>query len=189
MNSSHTNTLYLVVTGAPLTREASTLVSEARRRGWQPAVIATRAAEAWLPRTELRDLEVPVLVEHREPSQDKRLPEPAAVLMAPATFNSINKLATGIADTYALSVMCEAIARKTPTVIVPFVSKRLAGHPAWLASLAVLRYAGVTLVDPQSGALNIDAPLESGTGDDVAREFRWTWALEQFDQDQEAQIG
>jgi hypothetical protein len=29
----------------------------------------------------------------------------------------------------------------------------LAGHPAWLASIAVLRYAGVRVIDPRSGAV------------------------------------
>jgi phosphopantothenoylcysteine synthetase/decarboxylase len=92
-----------------------------------------------------------VLDGHRTPGEPKSFPRPDAVILAPATFNTVNKLATGIADTYALTVLCSAIGTRTPMVIVPFVSTRLAGHPAWLASLAVLRYAEATLVDPATG--------------------------------------
>jgi hypothetical protein len=42
-----------------------------------------------------------------------------------------------------------------------------AGHPAWLASLAVLRYAGVRLIDTTTGAVGGIEPMESGTGDRV----------------------
>lgn len=173
--------LYLVVTGAPLTRRIADGIREARKRGWDPAVIATPAAEEWLDRNALHDLDVPVLSHHRDPDQPKRLPRPAAVVLAPATFNTTNKLATGVADTYALSTMCEALGEGRPFVVVPFVSARLAGHPAWLASLAVLRYAGVTLVDPRDGSVNTHQPLESGTGDTVTDAFHWAWALDQLD--------
>lgn len=174
------STLYLVATAAPLTQRIHDAVIRARERGWEPAVIATPAAEAWLPSEQLDRADVPVLTEHRQPSEAKRLPAASAIVLAPGTFNSINKLATGIADNYAMSVLCEAISTKTRTIIVPFVSSRLAGHPAWLASLAVLRYAGVTLVDPRTGAVNFDEPIESGTGQAVVAQFRWDWAFDQF---------
>ncbi|MQA04330.1 MAG: flavoprotein [Streptosporangiales bacterium] len=173
-------TLYIVVTGAALTRRADAAVAAARDRDWQPAVIATPAAESWLPRTELEAANVPLLTDHRQPNDAKRLPSADAVLLAPATFNTINKLATGIADNYAMSVLCEALSTRVRTVLVPFVSTRLAGHPAWLASLAVLRYAGVTLVDPRTGATNIEEPIQSGTGDAVADQFDWNWPLSQL---------
>jgi len=54
-------------------------------------------------------------------------------------------------------------------------------HPAWLASLAVLRCAGATLVDPQNGTVNAHEPLESGTGEAVTDAFRWEWAVDQLD--------
>src|SRR5262245_29093706 len=47
------------------------------------------------------------------------LPRPAdgLVLVAPCGFNSLNKLAAGIADNLALSVAAEAIGRGTPVVV------------------------------------------------------------------------
>lgn len=61
--------------------------------------------------------------------------------------------------------------------VVPFLKDALAGHPSWLASLAVLRYAGVTLVDPRDGSVNTHEPLQSGTGDTVTDAFDWSWVL------------
>lgn len=74
--------------------------------------------------------------------------------------------------------MCEALATGRPMVAVPFVSRSLAGHPAWPRSLATLRGAGLRLVDPHTGRPGFDEPLESGTGDAVAAAFDWRWALE-----------
>lgn len=103
-------------------------------------------------------------------------------MVAPATFNTVNQLATGIADTYILSTLCEALGAGVPMVVVPFVKTNLAGHPSWLASLAVLRYAAVTLLDPRDGAVNTHEPLQSGTGDAVTDAFQWSWVLDQLDQ-------
>lgn len=167
--------LYLVVTGAPLTRHVHHAVVLGRDAGWRVAVVATDAASSWLDHEQLERLDVPVLNEHRQPDTAKRLPRPDAVVLAPGTFNTINKLAAGIADTYALSVLCEALGAGRRMVIVPFVSRSLAGHPAWASSLAMLRRAGAQLVDPRTGRLGFDEPLESGTGDAVARAFRWHW--------------
>lgn len=126
-------------------------------------------------------LDVPAVTGQRDPSEAKRLPPPDAVVVAPATFNTVNKLATGIADTYALSTLCEALGAGIPMVVVPFVKTSLASHPSWPVSLAVLRYAGVTLVDPRDGSVNTDEPLQSGTGDTVTDTFQWSWVLDQLD--------
>lgn len=173
-----TDTLYLVVTGAPLTRRTQDFVTNARHRGWKPAVIATNAARGWLDPPALQRLNVPLLTEHRAPDEPKRLPQAAAVVLAPATFNTVNKLAAGLADTYALSVLCEAISIGTPMVAVPFASTRLAGHPAFTASLTTLRSAGVTLVDPADGRTDRFTPLQSGQGDTITDAFHWDWTLD-----------
>jgi phosphopantothenoylcysteine synthetase/decarboxylase len=70
----------------------------------------------------------------------KRAPEADAVAVVPLTFNTLNAWANGNANTYPLTVLCAALGARTPAVAVPFAKHDLAGHPAWLASLAVLRY-------------------------------------------------
>lgn len=173
-----TATLYVAVTGAPLARRTADAIPEARARGWVPAVIATAAAQQWLDLDALAGLDVPVITEQRTPGTAKRLPPADAVAIVPATFNTVNKLATGIADTYPMSVLCEALGNGVPITVVPFLKASLANHPAWSASLTVLQHAGVALIDPRDGERGTHVPLTSGTGDAVAEGFKWAWVLD-----------
>jgi phosphopantothenoylcysteine synthetase/decarboxylase len=79
------------------------------------------------------------------------LPRPplGLVVVAPCSFNSLNKLAAGIADNLALSVVAEAIGRETPVVVAPSLNAPLLRHPQTGASMATLRSWGVSVVDPQ----------------------------------------
>jgi phosphopantothenoylcysteine synthetase/decarboxylase len=70
------------------------------------------------------------------------------VLFAPCSFNSLNKLAQGIADNLALSVVAEAIGRGTPVIIGPSLNAPLLAHPEAQASLRTLPRWGVTIVPP-----------------------------------------
>jgi hypothetical protein len=49
-----------------------------------------------------------------------------AIIVAPATYNTINKWAQGISDTYALGVLAETTALGVPIVVLPFVNSALA---------------------------------------------------------------
>jgi phosphopantothenoylcysteine synthetase/decarboxylase len=70
------------------------------------------------------------------------------VLFAPCSFNSLNKLAHGIADSLALSVVAEAIGRGTPVIVAPSLNQPLLDHPQAQASLRVLPTWRVTIVPP-----------------------------------------
>lgn len=75
-------------------------------------------------------------------------PPRGIVLFAPCGFNSLNKLAAGIADTLALSIVAEAIGRRTPVIVAPSLNQPLLSHPAAQASLRTLSAWGVTIVPP-----------------------------------------
>jgi phosphopantothenoylcysteine synthetase/decarboxylase len=75
-------------------------------------------------------------------------PPRGVVLFAPCSFNSLNKLAHGIADNLALSVVAEAIGRQTPVVVAPSLNAPLLAHPQAQASLAKLPLWGVRIVPP-----------------------------------------
>ena len=75
-------------------------------------------------------------------------PPRGVVLFAPCSFNSLNKLAQGIADNLALSVVAEAIGRKTPVIVGPSLNAPLLDHPQAQASLKRLPAWGVTIVPP-----------------------------------------
>ena len=70
------------------------------------------------------------------------------VLFAPCSFNSLNKLAHGIADNLALSVVAEAIGRGTPVIVAPSLNAALLRHPEAQLSLNKLPAWGVRIVPP-----------------------------------------
>jgi phosphopantothenoylcysteine decarboxylase len=75
-------------------------------------------------------------------------PPHGVVLFAPCSFNSLNKLAHGIADNLALSLVAEAIGRGTPVIVGPSLNAPLLAHPQAQASLKILPEWGVTIVPP-----------------------------------------
>jgi phosphopantothenoylcysteine synthetase/decarboxylase len=75
-------------------------------------------------------------------------PPRGVVLFAPCSFNSLNKLAHGIADNLPLSVAAEAIGRGTPVIVGPSLNQPLLDHPQAQASLKTLPKWGVTIVPP-----------------------------------------
>ena len=88
-------------------------------------------------------------------------PPRGVVLFAPCSFNSLNKLAHGIADNLALSVVAEAIGRETPVIVAPSLNAPLLAHPQAQASLKTLPSWGVTIVPPvDDGAGPRLAPTE-----------------------------
>ena len=85
-------------------------------------------------------------------------PPRGIVLFAPCSFNSLNKLAHGIADNLALSVVAEAIGRKTPVIVGLSLNQPLLDHPQAQASLKILPTWGITIV----------APVDEGEGPRLA---------------------
>jgi phosphopantothenoylcysteine decarboxylase / phosphopantothenate---cysteine ligase len=73
-----------------------------------------------------------------------------AFLIAPATANTIAKLAHGLADNLLTSA---ALAAACPVLVAPAMNNHMYEHAATQANLALLRERGVTVVDPGTGAL------------------------------------
>jgi phosphopantothenoylcysteine decarboxylase/phosphopantothenate--cysteine ligase len=73
-----------------------------------------------------------------------------AYLIAPASANTIAKLAHGQADTL---VTTAALAAACPVLVAPAMNDRMYRHPATRANLALLAERGVTIVGPDSGEL------------------------------------
>lgn len=70
------------------------------------------------------------------------------LLVAPATANTIGKLACGIDDTVVSTVATTALGAGRPIVLAPGMHACMARHPALIENLRRLREWGVTLVDP-----------------------------------------
>jgi phosphopantothenoylcysteine decarboxylase/phosphopantothenate--cysteine ligase len=70
--------------------------------------------------------------------------------VAPATANTLAKLAHGLADNLLTSA---ALAATCPLLVAPAMNHAMWEHPATQANLETLRARGVTVIDPGVGAL------------------------------------
>ena len=169
--------LCIVVCGAGPAPDVGKLVSMAQDANWTVNIIATPAALSILNVAELEDLTGrPVRSKYR-PVGEPRARSAAtasAVIVAPATYNTINKLAHGISDNYALGVLAEAIGMRLPVVVLPFVNSALAARTPFEHSVTELRRDGVhVLLGPREWE-----PHAPGTGDERIPLFPWSAALE-----------
>ena len=79
-------------------------------------------------------------------------------MIAPATANTLAKLAHGLADDL-VSTLC--LATQAPIAVAPAMNHRMWRHPATQANVALLLARGVRLIGPDNGPL---AEGESGPG-------------------------
>ena len=161
--------LYLIVTGAGTARRVPGIVPQLAQLGPRLVVIPTPNAARVVSVREML-LALPSGSPHRvvESYFDEAiLPSPpfGMVVVAPCSFNSLNKVAAGIADYLALSVVAEAIGRGTPVIVAVSVNVPLWNHPRARASVAALREWGVGVIDPAP-----DGDLITMAPDDVLME-------------------
>jgi phosphopantothenoylcysteine synthetase/decarboxylase len=164
----------LVICGAPLASRVGDLVDSMVSSGWETHVVGTPSSAAWV-NAEL-SAALGIRFDFRTVGEQKRAGTPDIVVVCPATFNTVNKVVGGIADNYATSLICESIGAGTPVLMVPMVNRKLWRHLQWDASLSALQRADVRILDAQTGGTDI-RPVESGTGDIIARDFRTSWLL------------
>jgi phosphopantothenoylcysteine decarboxylase / phosphopantothenate---cysteine ligase len=74
------------------------------------------------------------------------------IVLCPATANTINRLAAGIADDL-IGTMFLAFDFRVPYVVVPAMNTAMYEHPATTASLARLRGWGIESIEPTAGSL------------------------------------
>jgi phosphopantothenoylcysteine synthetase/decarboxylase len=144
--------IYLIVTGAGTARRVPALIERLGGLGRPLTVISTPNAGRIVAPREIA-LAFPEGSPHRlvESYFDDSIlprPPPGLCLVAPCSFDSLNKLALGIADNLALSVVAEAIGRATPVVVAVSVNPPLWAHPRARESAERLRGWGVDVLDP-----------------------------------------
>ncbi|MFF4759442.1 flavoprotein [Streptomyces sp. NPDC001292] len=166
--------LYVVVCAAGIAAGVSELLTAAQERGWEVGVIATPVAMGGFFDTAAVEAQTrrPIRSAWRTPGDPRPFPPPDAVVVAPATFNTLNKWAAGTADTLALATLCETYGMDVPVVVLPCVSNTLAAHPAYRDSLVRLRGMGVRFGEPSSGEPSRDGGRP---------EFGWERALDLLD--------
>ncbi|MEV1080123.1 flavoprotein [Streptomyces sp. NPDC050211] len=163
--------LYVVVCAAGIAAEVSKLITAAQERDWEVGVFATPVAMNGFFDTAAVEAQTGRRIRSawRTPGDPRPFPPPDAVVVAPATFNTVNKWAAGLADTLAVATLCEAYGLGVPIAALPCVSDALAAHPAYHDSLIRLRGMGVRFGEPYSGEADEDGRRP---------EFRWEHALD-----------
>ncbi len=161
--------LLLGVSGGIAAYKAVELVRLATRAGHAVRVVQTPASLRFVGRSTFEAVTgAPVLVgEHeRDPARGAYPGDPApehdpishlelvgradALAIAPASANTLAKLAAGLADNLLTSA---ALASRAPLVLAPAMNDRMWEHPATQANLDVLIGRGALVVPPEEGAL------------------------------------
>jgi phosphopantothenoylcysteine synthetase/decarboxylase len=167
--------LYIISCAAPPARDVSKLISDAKELQWDTCLVATPSATKFLdiPMLE-KQTGHPVRHDYKDPGDPDVLPGPDAIIVAPATVNTINKWGAGICDTLALGIIVEAIGKELPITALPFTNYAQAKHPAFGENIDKLRSWGVdVLYGPDVYPLH--AP---GTGGKYLDQFPWHLTLE-----------
>lgn len=140
---------YLILSGTTTAARGPVLLQGLLALGFSTVIaIPTPNAARVVASRELADVPGAQVVESYFDLAIRPRPPRGVVLFAPCGFNSLNKLAHGIADTLALSVAAEAIGRRTPVIVGPSLNQPLLDHPMAQASLRTLPEWGVIVVPP-----------------------------------------
>jgi phosphopantothenoylcysteine decarboxylase/phosphopantothenate--cysteine ligase len=161
--------ILLGVSGGIAAYKAVELVRLATKAGHAVRVIQTPASLHFVGRATFEGVTgAPVLVEEFEadPARGAFPGDPApdhdpishlelvarsdVLVVAPASANTIAKLAGGLADNLLTSA---ALANTAPLVVAPAMNNRMYEHPATQANLELLRSRGARIVEPGTGAL------------------------------------
>ncbi len=161
--------LLLGVSGGIAAYKALELVRLATKAGHAVRVVQTPTSERFVGRASFAALTgAPVLAGEFEPDPARGaypgdpVPDHApishlalvhaadAYVVAPASANTVAKLAHGMADSLLTTA---ALGATCPVVIAPAMNHHMLEHPATRANLAALRARGVTVVEPGTGAL------------------------------------
>ncbi len=151
-DTEHFTVAYLIVSGTTTAARSPEILRGLRGLGFATVIaLPTPNAARVIASRDLADVAGARVVESYFDAAIRPRPPRGVVLFAPCSFNSLNKLAHGIADSLALSVAAEAIGRGTPVIVGPSLNQPLLDHPAARASLATLASWGVVVV-PQVNA-------------------------------------
>lgn len=157
--------VYVVASAAPPVLRIAEFVRLLQDHHWRVCLIATPTAASW---ADLKEVEARtgclVRVHPRPPSEADSLPKADAVVVAPATFNTLNKWAAGINDTLALGVLNELLRLDVPITVAPCVKAALRKHPAYDESVKRLSAVGAAFLDPDAVTFR---------GEDGLAAFEW----------------
>jgi phosphopantothenoylcysteine decarboxylase/phosphopantothenate--cysteine ligase len=145
------------VTGSIAAYKAALLVRALVREGAEVRVVMTPLAKEFItPLTMATLSKHPVPVEFFNPENGEWNSHVSlgvwadALVIAPATANTLAKMACGIADNLLLTTYLSA---RCPVFVAPAMDVDMWGHAATQANLTTLRERGVAVIEPAAGEL------------------------------------
>jgi len=178
---SQRRVLYLMICAAGPASRIDDMIDLAHADNWSVYCIATPSAvEHFLDLPDLATRTGHAVRTSYHTPQDEPLPSPDAVIVAPATYNTINKWAAGIADNYVLTQLAELTGLGVRIVVLPFVNQGFAGNAVFLRSVEELRRAGVRVMFGPGEFV----PHPPRTGGAVLNTYPWALALKAAAQDE-----
>lgn len=152
--------IILGVTGSIAAHKAADLCSLLTRKGAHVHVVMTADAQKFITPVPFQTLSRnPVVtdlydeVDGWKPTHIKLADEAHLLLIAPATANTLAKLALGLADD-ALSCIALALNPAAKTLLAPAMNGKMWLHPATQANVATLRARGAEFIGPEEGMLS-----------------------------------
>ncbi len=133
------------------------LVREIVKQGGEVRVVMTSMAKQFItPLTMATLSKNPIMVDFFDPENGAWNSHVSlgtwadAMVIAPATANTIAKMANGIADNLLLTTYLSA---RCPIIIAPAMDLDMYAHPATQQNIDLLKQRGVVVVDPDAGEL------------------------------------
>ena len=151
--------ILLAVTGSISAYKAADLTSQLTKLGHQVKILMTPAATAFITPLTLQVLsKQAVLVEvmtEDDPKQIQHIDlgkEADLFLVAPASANTIAKLAIGLADNMVTSTAL-ALPQGTKKILAPAMNTKMLEHPATQRNLKLLQDYGYQIIQPRHATL------------------------------------
>lgn len=146
--------IIVAVTGSIAAYKAALLVRLLKKAGAEVQVIMTEAAARFVGELTFSNLsQRPVFMGLWDGTwtEHVHLGEWADLMVvAPATSNTLAKMANGICDNALTAVY---LAAKCPTLVAPAMDADMSTHPSYLRNLRLLQEDGVQIIDSEEGFL------------------------------------
>ena len=147
----------LIVSGGIAAYKALELVRLLKRQGVAVRAVMTKSAAEFVTPLSMGVMtedqvygDMFDLKEEREIGHIQLSRQADLVVICPATANILAKMAAGIADDLATTIL---LATDKPVLAVPAMNVRMWNHPATQRNLAQLRADGVHIMNPDEGAM------------------------------------
>lgn len=149
--------ILLIVTGGIAAYKALELVRLLKRQGISVRAVMTQSATEFVTPLSMGVMtedqvygDMFDLKEEREIGHIQLSRQADLIVICPATANILAKMAGGIADDLATTIL---LATDKPVFAVPAMNVRMWQHPATRRNLMQLKADGVTIMDPDEGAM------------------------------------